>query len=154
MIVRDVMGPLQASVAANASVADVARVLLDNKVNGVPVVSGTALVGLVTRRDVVSKHAHVHLPVYVGLLGYVAPFELPGSRDDVEKALAVTAAELMETDVVTIDAGADVDDAASLMVDKGIDPIPVLDHGQLAGMISMGDIIRLVLTEEGDATTP
>ena len=60
----------------------------------------------------------------------------------------------METDVVTIDAGADVDDAASLMVDKGIDPIPVLDHGQLAGMISMGDIIRLVLTEEGDATTP
>jgi CBS domain-containing protein len=47
-----------------------------------------------------------------------------------------------------------VDDAATLMVDKDIDPIPVLDHGRLVGTISTDDIIRLVLIEEGDATTP
>jgi predicted transcriptional regulator len=94
------------------------------------------------------------LPVFVGLLGYVAPFELPGSREEVERALAVTVRDLMDDDVVTIDAGASVDDAATLMVDKDIDPIPVLDHGRLVGTISTDDMIRLVLIEEGDATTP
>jgi CBS domain-containing protein len=116
------------------------------------VVEGEALVGLITRRDVVTKHAHIHLPVFIGLLGYVAPLELPGSREEVARALAVTASELMETDVVTIEPDAEVDDAATLMVDKDADPIPVVENGRLIGIITMADIIRLVLVEEGDGS--
>jgi CBS domain-containing protein len=155
MNVQEVMSPVQVSIGPEAPVAEAARLLLHHHLNGIPVVDrSNRLLGLVTRRDVVAKHAHVHLPVFVGLLGYVAPFELPGSREEVERALAVTVRDLMDDDLVTIDAGASVDDAATLMVDKDIDPIPVLDHGRLVGTISTDDIIRLVLIEEGDATTP
>jgi CBS domain-containing protein len=152
MKVRDVMSPLQVAVGPDARVAQVARLLLDRNLTGVPVVEGEALVGLITRRDVVTKHAHIHLPVFIGLLGYVAPLELPGSREEVARALAVTASELMETDVVTIEPDAEVDDAATLMVDKDADPIPVVENGRLIGIITMADIIRLVLVEEGDGS--
>lgn len=153
MNVEDVMSPIRHSVTPDTPVADVARVLLEHHLAGVPVLAGGALVGLITQRDVVTKHAHVHLPVFVGLLGYVAPFEFPGSREEVERALAVKAEELMETDVATIDADADVDDAATMMVDKDADPIPVLRNGQLVGIVSMADIIRLVLVEEADGSS-
>jgi CBS domain-containing protein len=152
MKVRDVMSPLQVAVGPDARVAQVARLLLDRNLTGVAVVEGEALVGLITRRDVVTKHAHIHLPVFIGLLGYVAPLELPGSREEVARALAVTASELMETDVVTIEPDAEVDDAATLMVDKDADPIPVVENGRLIGIITMADIIRLVLVEEGDGS--
>lgn len=152
MKVREIMSPLDATVGPDSPVAEVARVLIDRHLSGVPVVEGRLLAGMVTLRDVVTKHAHVHLPVFVGLLGYVAPFQLPGSREEVERVLAVTAGELMETDVATVDADADVDDVATLMVDKDVDPIVVMENGSLVGTISMADIIRLVLVEEADGS--
>lgn len=152
MKVREIMSSLEATVGPDSPVAEVARILIDRHLSGVPVVVGNELVGMVTQRDVVTKHAHVHLPIFVGLLGYIAPLELPGSREEVERALAVTAGELMETDVVTVDGDDDVDDVATIMVDKDVDPIPVMDRGTLVGTISMADIIRLVLVEEGDGS--
>ncbi len=152
MKVREIMSSLDASVSPDSPVSEVARLLIERHLSGIPVVKGNKLAGLITQRDVVTKHAHVHLPVFIGLIGYVAPFELPGSRDEVERALAVTAGQLMDTDPVTADVGDDVDDVATLMVDKDVDPIPVMDDGVLVGTISMADIIRLVLVEEGDGS--
>jgi CBS domain-containing protein len=150
MNVRDLMSPPDVTVTPDTPVAEAARLLLDSSLPGIPVVENGRLVGVVTRRDVVTKHAHVHLPVFIGLLGYVAPFELPGTREEMQRVLAVTVRDLMGTDVKTIEAAASVDDAATLMVEHAVDPIPVLDNGALVGVISMGDIIRLVLVEEGD----
>jgi CBS domain-containing protein len=116
------------------------------------VIDDGTLVGIVTRRDVVTKHAHAHLPVFIGLVGYVMPFELPGSREEVERVLAVTVRDLMEADVVTVNVDAEVDDAATLMVEHDVDPVPVMDNGRVVGVISMADIIRLVIIEEGDGT--
>lgn len=152
MNVRELMSPVQVSVTPDTTVAEAARLLLDYNLSGIPVIDDGTLVGIVTRRDVVTKHAHAHLPIFVGLLGYVAPFELPGSREEVERVLAVTVRDLMEDDVVTIGADADVDDAATLMADRDVDPLPVMEDGHLIGIISMADIVRLVVVEEGDGS--
>lgn len=153
MNVRELMSPVEVSVAPDTSVPEAARLLLDRNVFGIPVIDGDKLVGIVTRRDVVTKHAHAHLPVYIALGGYVAPFELPGSREEVERVLAVKVRDLMDDEVVTVDSDASVDDAATLMADHDVDPVPVMENDRVIGIISMADIIRLVLAEEGDAGT-
>lgn len=149
MNVREIMATPELTVRRETSVTEAARLLLDRHLSGVPVVDeDNRLLGMVTQRDLVAKHAHVHLPVFVGILGYVAPFQLPGSGEEVERVLAVTVEDLMETDVETVDTGATVDDVATIMVDKGVDPLAVVEDGRLAGVVSMADVIRLVLIEE------
>jgi CBS domain-containing protein len=153
MNVRELMSPVEIFVSPDATVAEAARLLLDRNLFGMPVIEDGKLIGIVTRRDVVTKHAHAHLPIFIGLLGYVAPFELPGSREEVEHVLAVTVRDLMDDEVVTVNADADIDDVATLMADRSVDPIPVMERGRVIGIVSMADIVRLVLAEEGDGTT-
>jgi CBS domain-containing protein len=50
----------------------------------------------------------------------------------------------MSTDVVTIDAGATVEDAATMMVDKDINMLPVMAEGKLVGVVSKRDLVKAI----------
>jgi CBS domain-containing protein len=149
--VRDIMTPSPFAVGPTASVSEVAQALVSSHARGVPVVDAeNNFLGLVTERDVVAKQARLHLPIYIGFLGLVAPIELPHSHEDVEHALAVNAEQLMETNVVTAVPTSTIEDVATLMVDEDVDAIPILDGKRLVGLVNRLDLVRLVVVEERD----
>ncbi|MGI8824036.1 MAG: CBS domain-containing protein [Chloroflexota bacterium] len=151
MKVRDLMRTPVITVPPTARVAEVAKLMVENHASGLPVIDEDgALVGLVTQEDVVAKHAKVHVPTYLGILGYALPFTSQDSDDDIRRILAVTAADLMTDRFVTIAPDRDVDEAATAMVDKHANPLPVVENETLVGIISRTDILRLVLAEEED----
>jgi CBS domain-containing protein len=88
--------------------------------------------------------------LYLGLLGGILPLDTHRTEDELRHALGVTAADLMTKHAPTIGPDAEIDDAASLMVDKSVDPLLVLEAGGLVGVLTQADIIRLLLIEETD----
>lgn len=151
MKVRELMSWPPITVSADAPVGTVARLMLEHDLSGLPVLDAEGgLVGIVTERDIVAKHARVHTPLYLSILGSVIPIGAHRTDEELRRALAVTAGELMEESPLSVHPDDLVDDIASLMVEEDQNPIPVVQDGELVGVISHSDIIRLLLLEEED----
>jgi CBS domain-containing protein len=141
---RDIMTPDPVTVRPDASVTDAARIMAERHIGALPVVDDTGMVGLVTEGDLIMQDVRVHFPTYLSLLGgYVFA---PGASDRFEsslrKAVAATVSDVMSREPVTVTPDALVTDVATLMVERDIARVPVLDGTSVVGIVSKSDIVR------------
>ena len=147
MQAKEIMTSPVFTVSPDTPVAQVARLLCEKHISGVPVVDGTGkLVGIVTEIDLIKRHARIHFPIYLPFLDSLIFLESPRRyTQDVRRALGATAGEIMTQPVSTANLETDVEEIATLMVDDRVNPIPILDEsGALVGIVSYTDIVRLV----------
>ena len=114
--VRDVMTPGPIGVDYDQSVGEAARAMRDWGVGAILVVSNGSLYGLVTDRDLVVR----------------AVAEARGAEEPV--------GPLSSGNLIGVDADADVHEAMRLMRQHGVRRLPVLEDGQVAGIVSLGDL--------------
>jgi CBS domain-containing protein len=107
------------------SVADVAKMLGLGGFRRLPVVSKGLLVGMITPRDIL-RFLHANR-----LAG-----KLPGQRQPVKR--------IMEKKVVSVQAGQDVHEAVKIMIGQKIGGLPVMEHQELAGIITERDVVDAV----------
>lgn len=132
-------------VAPETGVGEVAALMIQHDISGIPVVDDGILVGLVTEVDVVSREIDVDPPAYGTFLDAVFRFPWDRSDEELRRVLASTAGELMTRDVKTISPDAPIRDAANMMFKQELNPLPVVDdHHRLVGIVSRSDIVRLV----------
>jgi CBS domain-containing protein len=114
--VRDLMTPGAIGVEYGQTICEAARTMRDWGIGAVLVLSGRALYGLVTDRDLmvraVAEWRDPHEPV--GPLASPAP--------------------------IGVDVGADADEAARLMSENAVRRLPVISDGKVVGMVSAGDV--------------
>jgi CBS domain-containing protein len=131
-------------------VVDIAREMLQHNISGIPVVDRDGhLVGIVTEADLVVRNANVHFPTFLQILD--ARIYLTSTRhfeEELRRALGTVAADVMTRQVETVKPDDEITVAATLMAEKRLNPIPVLDNGRLCGIISRSDIIRHILAQE------
>jgi CBS domain-containing protein len=141
---RDIMTPDPITIGPEASVTEAAHVMMSRDVAALPVVREGALVGLVTEGDLVMQDAKVHFPTYLSLLGgYIfAPGSTDRFEDSLRKAVGATIADVMTEDPVTVAPGALVSDVATIIVERGVSHVPVVDDATLIGIISKHDIVK------------
>jgi CBS domain-containing protein len=58
-----------------------------------------------------------------------------------------TVSELMITDVLYVSPDDTIENCMALMTDKRLRHLPVMENGQLTGLISIGDIVRVIISE-------
>jgi CBS domain-containing protein len=58
-----------------------------------------------------------------------------------------TVAELMTTDVLYVSPEDTIENCMALMTDKRLRHLPVMDNGKLAGVVSIGDIVKVIISE-------
>ena len=114
--VRDVMTPNPVGVYYDQTIAEAARVMRDAGVGAVLVVNGDSLGGVVTDRDLVIRG----LAEGAGADAPVGP--------------------LCSSKLVGVDAAAEIADAELLMRENAVRRLPVVDDGQIVGIITLGDI--------------
>jgi signal-transduction protein with cAMP-binding, CBS, and nucleotidyltransferase domain len=114
--VRDVMTPGPIGVDYHQSVGEAARAMRDWGVGAILVVSDESLYGLVTDRDLVVR----------------AVAEGRGADEPV--------GPLSSGNLIGVDADADVHEAMRLMRQHAVRRLPVLEDGQVAGIVSPGDL--------------
>lgn len=130
---RDVL-----TVGPETPLKEVAALLDDHRVSGVPVCDANGRVlGVVSEADIMRKEEG-RPPDGGGLLSWL--FE----RDDelLVKLSARTAGEAMTSPAITIEPGRPVSEAARLMIERGVNRLPVVVDGDLAGIITRADLVR------------
>ena len=147
MKVREIMEPDVPTVEPDQPVEDAIRLLRDHDLPGVPVVNGGGrCIGIVTESDLViadEEEGDLHLPHYIQLFGGIVYLEpLHRFEDRLRKALASTVADMMTADPITVDAEADVEEAAKLIAKHRHNRLPVSDHGRLVGVVTRLDVLE------------
>jgi CBS domain-containing protein len=130
MMTRDVI-----TVAPQSPLKAVAETLARHRISGVPVVDEGRVLGVVSEADILEKEAAEERP---GALG-----RLLGRAGSEAKKAARTAGEAMTSPAVTVPPLRDVAQAARLMVDRGINRLPVVNEdGGLVGIVTRADLVR------------
>lgn len=156
--VADLMRSDVPTVTRRDAIGTVARLLVERNLPGLPVVDGDEIVGIVTESDLIAREADVTAPTVVPFLD--ALFVADAGRDfddDVRHALAVTAGDLMTSPVYNIRASATLAQLATLMLDRRVNPVPVVDGDRkLIGIVSRADLVRVIARLESieDAPAP
>ena len=144
--VREYMDDDPATVRPDTKVEDVARLLGEHELHGVPVVNDAGrCVGIVTENDLVmaDEEGDLHIPHYVQLFGGLVFLEsVKGFEKRLKKAVAATVADMMTPDPTTIAPDADVHEAGRLISSSGHNRLPVVEHGRLVGVITRADVLR------------
>jgi CBS domain-containing protein len=136
MRVRDVMTQDVATVAPDTDLRDLAALLVQKRISGVPVVEGGRVVGVVSERDILFKERPSD-----GLSRSVLAW-LMDEGDLTLKIDARTAREAMTSPPLTIGPARNVADAAAIMLDENVSRLPVVDHGLLVGIVTRHDLVR------------
>src|SRR5690606_5506359 len=138
------------TVNRDTPISEVARLMVEHAITGVPVVDGEKVVGMITEVDIVSRQITVDPPAYGTFLDAIIRFPWDRSDDEIRRVLATNAGELMTTPVITLRTDATIQDAADLMFKRKVNPVPVVaDAGRLVGIVSRSDIVRLMIEQGG-----
>ena len=152
LTVADIMDADPVRVEPDDDVETVLRLLRDHELPGVPVVNaGGRCIGIVTEADLViaDEQGDLHLPHYIELFGGIVYLEpLRRFEERLRKAIGSTVKDIMTEDPITIDAGATVHEAGRIIVNRGHNRLPVVEHGRLVGVVTRVDVLE-ALTREG-----
>jgi CBS domain-containing protein len=143
-LVRDIMDADPATVSPDTPVETVIRLLDEHELPGVPVVEGGRCVGIVTEADLVlpDDEGDLHLPHYISVFGGLVFIEpLKRFEDRLRKAFASKAADMMTPDPVTVAPDASVREAGRKIHDSGHNRLPVVENGQLVGVVTRVDVL-------------
>jgi len=111
-------------VSKNATVSDALSLMAEKKTGSVLVMDGEKIAGIFTERDFARK---------VDLLE-VKPKE-------------VSISEVMTTELITVKPDDSVNHCMTIMTEKHIRHLPVIDDGKLVGIVSIGDIVKDIIEE-------
>lgn len=134
------------TVTPDSSIGATAKLLVDHQVPGVAVVENGKLIGIITEADLIAREADVDVPTPVPFLDAIFMADAgPAFNEEMRKVLAVNARQLMTSPVISIRNTATLTEVATLMVDRRINPIPVLDDDlHVVGMVSRSDLVRII----------
>jgi CBS domain-containing protein len=143
MQARDIMTTNVVTFAPDAPIRDIARTFRETGISGAPVIEDGEIIGMVTEIDLIARHARPHSPRYLPLLDARIP--LGGQReynDIIRHVLGLTARDIMTEKVRTVTPDTDIEEVATLMVERKTNPVPVVEGGRLIGIIGHTDLIQ------------
>jgi CBS domain-containing protein len=140
---RDVMVSPVVTVKPSASVKEVAELMLENRISGVPVVNDEGkVVGIVSEGDLMHRsEAGTALRRSWWLTGLTSEETLAA---EYVKAHARKVADVMTSKVVTAAPDAPLHELAALMEANAIKRVPIVDNGRLVGIVSRANLLRAV----------
>jgi CBS domain-containing protein len=112
------------SVHPDDTVYDAIKMMADKDVGALVVLDGSKIVGIVTERDYARN---------VFLKGRASPQTLVG--------------EIMARDVVCVEPDKSIEEGMAIMSAKRVRHLPVIDDGELVGIVSIGDLVKSIISD-------
>jgi CBS domain-containing protein len=140
MNVSNYMSRRVVSVTPDTPVILAAKLMLDHKISGLPVVDRAGrLVGIVSEHDLLRQRDgnHQQRPHWLQLMTESAG--LNGERTEFRERKV---SEVMTPDPVTVSADSSLEEACRLIEERGIKRLPVVMNGKLVGIIARADLVR------------
>lgn len=145
---KDIMTKDVITVKPEATVEELARLLMNNKVSGVPVTNDNKkLIGIVTENDLITQNKRLHIPTVIRLFD---AFILLGSgrmEEEIRKMAATTVDEICTKKVVSITEETTLDEIATIMAEQHVHLLPVLRESIVVGIVGKADMVRAMTYE-------
>jgi CBS domain-containing protein len=127
--ISDIMSEDCVTCSPQSNINEVAKLMKEHDIGFVPVIDGRKLIGVVTDRDLVIR----------------------GYADNQSGSTSVT--EVLSENVRSVSPNMSVDEAASIMSSGQIRRLPVVENGELMGVVSLGDLAvrEIFVNEAGEA---
>lgn len=132
------------------SIVSVAKLLIEEKIGGMPVVDeNNKVVGIISETDIMKKEKYVEAPQAINILQGLLFFDdFKQMEQDIKRIAAYKVKELMSTEIVKVHEDDKFDDVANIMIKKSINRVPVVDStNALKGIICRYDIIKAMYNE-------
>ena len=113
------------AIAEDASVLDAIKMLADRSIGSLLVMDGDTLKGIVTERD------------------YARKVLIKG-----RSSKSTQVREIMTTEVYTATTDQTVNDCMTVMTEKRIRHLPVVENGEVVGLISIGDLVQAIIADQ------
>jgi len=146
MKVEDVMTRKVFTVPPGASLKQAAQVLVEHGISGLPVIdTENHVLGVLSEADVLQKEVGTVQPP--SPLAWLAGLDTEADRSKLD---ARVVGEAMTTPAVTIEARRPVSQAASLMLERGVNRLPVVEEGLLVGIVTRADLVRAFVRSDAE----
>lgn len=115
------------SIAPDVMVLDALKIMAEKNVGALPVIESGQVVGVISERD------------------YARKVVLNG-----RSSVGTPVRHIMSAPVVTVEAQQCVEYCMAVMTDSHLRHLPVLDNGELIGLLSIGDLVKEALVEQAE----
>ena len=115
------------SIAPEQTVLEALRIMAEKNVGALPVIEDGQVVGVFSERD------------------YARKMVLQG-----RSSVGTPVRTIMSAPVITADSQQSTDRCMEVMTDSHLRHLPVLDNGQLIGLLSIGDLVKEAIVEQAD----
>ncbi|NAT21535.1 CBS domain-containing protein [Pseudomonas syringae] len=113
------------TIGPNQMVLDALRLMADKNIGALPVVENGTVVGVVSERD------------------YARKVVLKG-----RSSVGTPVSEIMSSKVITVNSQQTVETCMGIMTDSHLRHLPVVEDGQLLGLLSIGDLVKEAIAEQ------
>jgi CBS domain-containing protein len=113
------------TIAPDATVSAAVKLMADKNIGGLLVLEGGTVVGVVTERDLARKFF---------------PMARPAQDTPVR--------DIMTSQVMYVSPGRTSEECMALMTENRFRHLPVLEQGRLVGLVSIGDLVKDVISEQ------
>ena len=145
---QDIMSREVITVTVDTSIQDLARLLLTNNISGVPVVDENgALICIVTESDLIFQNKKFQVPAVIAILDSFLFLNSPDKMEkELKKIAGATVKDICSATVISINPDTALDEIATIMTEKKIHTLPVVnDSGEMMGIVGKKDILRTIL---------
>ncbi|MEH2199269.1 CBS domain-containing protein [Nostoc sp.] len=149
--VADVMSRDPIVVYAETPLKEAIQILAERHISGLPVVDDVGkLVGIISETDLMWQETGVTPPAYIMFLDSVIYLKNPATYErDLHKALGQIVGEVMSKNPIAISSDKTLKQAATIMHDRSVHRLPVLDDtDRVIGILTRGDIIRAMAASQ------
>lgn len=146
LTVKDVMRREVPVAAPVTPIAELARLMVEHRVPGVPILENDQLVGIVTEADLIEREAPVDFPQVATIFDAViyADTGIP-LAEELRHVLATTAKDLMSAPVISIREIATLSELATLIIQRRVNPIPVVDEERrIVGLATRAGLVEAI----------
>ena len=143
---KELMTSQVITVKPETPVRELAKILSENNISGAPVVDDQGKVmGVVTESDLIYQNKKVHIPTVVAILDAFIYLENPDKTEKELKKMAGSKVEdIFAREVISVQQDTPLDEVATLMAEKKVHTLPVMDGDKLVGVIGKSDVIRMI----------
>jgi len=146
---KDIMTTEVITVQMQTTVNELAEILWKNRISGVPVLDDDGkVVSVVTENDLIDQSKKVHIPTMISLLDSVIFLESSKkTEEEIKKMAGNTVQDICSRKLVSVSEETGLDEIATIMANKKVHTLPVMQDDRLVGVIGKSDIIRTMATK-------
>ncbi len=141
---KDIMCKTVITVEENTPISELSDLFIEYNINGIPVLNDDKkVIGIVTQGNLIEQNKNLHIPTVITLFDAVLFLDSEKKfESDVKKLTGNKVSDIYTPDPITVNVDTEINEIATIMAEKDVHTLPVMDGDKLVGVIGKLDLIR------------